>query len=336
MVLVLFSGCTDADDNPGDGTEAPQDDDSVPTVEVSTIETATIDEDREWSGRLGPVGERVVRAPISGRIESFGVREGDRVDAGQLVGSVSEPELGARRKVMTERRDHLREELERWEELAAENAAGPAELNEARLRLLEVEEQLAGLEASLGNRQLRSPVSGRVVETNVSTGSSVAEGQQLARIDDGESMGVRLSMPARETRFVKTFDALTVRDDAGREYEIDDVVFGDDAHRSFVTVDLRLVDVDDDRRRRATVEYDDQQEVLLAPWTAVASDEDRTWVGVITGDPPVVDYRTVELGRAHSAGIEVVSGLEAGDRILRYEPRSRPEGRIVDPVESDR
>ena len=331
LVLGLLLGCSEQNPEQNEGNQEQQP--TAPQVEVWTVGTETLSERRRWSGRLESLRTRNVLAPRRAQVESDYVSDGDRVQKGDVLFRLTEPETSARREVLQQRRDHLQQELERWQQLAQADAAGPAETNEAKLRLLEVEEMLAEVDAALASRVIRAPVDGRVVEKRVTTGSSVSEGKVLARLDDHDTLGVRLSVPTRETKFLEERDHLQVRDDGGRDYEIEKVGYGEDGHRSFAGVELYLADVVEDRRREVEVVYDKQEEIIVVPWTAVASDNRRHRVALVSGDPPLIEERQVELGRAHSAGLEILSGLEPGDQVVHYEPRSHPEGRQVEPVE---
>lgn len=331
-LVALAVGC--ADDDPAE-TDQTDDDATAPIVEVATIETTTTERERQFTGPLRPLNRRSIQAPSSGTVAAFDIREGELVEAGQTIGRLEQTDADARHDSLVERRDHLREELDRWERLAEADAAGPSEINQARMRLLETEQQLAETEAELRRQRLVAPVTGRIADTRVSTGSTVTEGEPLAEVDEAQELAVDLSVPTSETRFFDDLDHLEVTDDAGRTYGVESTIFGDDDHRSFVTVDV-VVDADDDRPRRADVTYRRDERLMVVPWTAVASEDDRHWVAVVTGDPPRIEHRTVELGRGLSRGIEVLEGLQDGDRVVRYEPRSQPEDRRIEPVEDDR
>ncbi len=317
--------------------QSPQDDEqsAAPAVEVATVSLHPLTERRRWSGRLEAQRTRSVQAPRRGRVASREVSDGDRVEAGDVLFRLADPGSSARREVLAERRDHLRDESERWQSLAEAQAAGPAEVSEAKLRLLEIEELLAELDASLGELVVRAPVAGSVTQVSAVSGVHITEGQELARIDEDHTTGVSLTISSRETVFLEQVDRLSARDDRGEALQISTVEFYPDIHRSFVTAEVIFDDSGPTRRREVELVYEDEQDVLLVPWTAVASDGERHRVSVISGEPPVVEHRDVDLGRAHSQGIEIVSGVQAGEKVMRYDPRSQPEGRDVEPRERE-
>ncbi len=327
---LLLPGCGAEDE-----TDDPASDPAV-ELEVWTMGFESLREHRDWSGRLEALRALQLQAPGPAQVAAVEVRDGDRVARGDLLIRLAAPELEARRGVLADRLDHLQEELDRWRRLAEAGAAGPAELSEATLRVLEVQENLAAMEADLDRYQIRAPSPGQVAALAVGVGSQVDGGQLLLRLDDAETFGVRLTVPAREAAYLEVGDQLSLRDDAGNPLGLDRVAFSPHEHPAFVSADLYLMAdgqlPGNGRVGQVDVRWESEEEVLLVPWTAVASDEDGDWVALLIGDPPAIERRFVELGRAHPVGIEVLDGLEEGDRVIRYEPRAHPEGREVEPA----
>lgn len=339
LVVAVLAGCSDGEQPESDeGSTSAEQNDSTSAVQAGVweIESSTIIERRRWTGRLSPLQIQEVRAPRDATVVAVEVQDAEKVERGQVLVRLSGPDVVARKSVLMERRQHLQQELERWQGLAEIQAAGPAEVNEATLRLLEVEESLAEVDASLQSYVVRAPASGRVVAPGVGPGAHVSQGQELLRLEDAAGLGLRLSIPGRETHYFRDAEEISVYDEGEVELSIDRISFADDTHDAFVEVRIFLAEVEDDRRRELTVRHEYQEEVLLVPWTAVASDDDEHWVSLVVGDPAKAERRVVTLGRAHAAGLEVKSGLSPGDLVLEYEPRSVPEGREVESLRMDR
>jgi len=142
-------------------------------------------------GRLDPAGDiRVLAAPITGiggspRITALLVREGDRVQAGQLLarfdnGPVQRAEelLLITRIANLERRLGLQlRDLERYRRLAAAGAFAASELDLREQRTLELQGQLHETRAQLSrvrtdlvNTELRAPLDGTVLRIQARPG----------------------------------------------------------------------------------------------------------------------------------------------------------------------
>ncbi|TVR47949.1 MAG: efflux RND transporter periplasmic adaptor subunit [Puniceicoccaceae bacterium] len=321
---VLWSACQQTTDD----TEAA---DEAPDVAVVTVSEETIETRREWTGIVQSLRTHVVTAREGGEVAEVVVRDGDTVAADDLLVRVRQPELEARVMILRERRMLLEAELSGWEELAQADAAGPAEVEQARLRLMEVEESLGEAEARLEGGALRAPVSGLVTRVIAATGAQVSAGVPLMEIRRDDALGMRLIVPARERPYLDRSDRLRLMDSREHSWSIARVVSVEEAEvpNGFVSVEVWVEDDLGDWPIEGELLYSEERAALVAPWTAVARDDDRNWVALVSGDPPVIERREVRLGAGLSHGVEVVDGLEAGDRIMRFEPRSQPEGRRV-------
>ncbi len=324
-----------SDDEPAPSSE-PMDDAQPAQVEVATIDTHSIDDDRRWSATLKPLQSIPLEAPIDGTLSELTVRQGDSFSRGDILARIVDPSSSARRDVLQRRRDHLEDEYQRWLQLADADAAGPSETTEAHLRLLEVEELLADVEAALGQQTLRAPADGRVTTLHARQHTQLNQGQPIATLETDDAFAVHLSIPTADTHYLADLDALDLVDDQGRSLSVDRITFADDDHPHFSAAYLHIADLDDPRRRQVHITYRDHQDVALIPWTAVFTDDEEPRASLVTGDPPTVEYRSLELGRAHTRGIEIVDGLQPGDQVLRYQPRSHADGSTVDPLETDR
>ncbi len=327
LVMLLLTACGRGSVSTPTGTSGASE---TARVQVVTLEPMEFEVRRYWSGQLQPLRSRVLNAPRNGEVDFLAVREGDRVNRGELLVGIASAEIEARRPVLENRQARLAEQLQRWERMVEREAAGQADVTEALIRMLEVSEALAELEATLETLSVRAPVSGWVNATFVERGSKVAEGQSLMALDDDDALGVRLVVPARDTAFLAATEHLHFESDADESLVLDRIVYGDSDRRGFAVVDLYLAGAADNRRMHVDVVYERREEALVVPWTAVARTGGATWVARVSSDDPArIERREVSLGRAHEAGVEVVDGLSAGDRVVRYEPRAHPEGAQV-------
>lgn len=305
----------------------------VSQVQVWTVRGLERVEERSWSGTLAPLRTLAVQAPGAGRVESVAVAVGDQVSEGDVLLEFFGPELRARQEVLGLRLELLRADLEQWESLAAADAASPGEVRAAALRVLEVRELLDELDAALEAYRVRSPATGRVVESAVGPASRVVAGELLLRVDDAASTGVRLILPAREAGLLAERERLTLTDQRGAVLPLGALTFSPAPRQGYVTVDVHAEAAASPRE--VTLTHAAPSRGLVVPWTAVAGDPGSYWVAVVRGEPATIERRPVTLGRAHAAGVEVLEGLSEGEEVVRYQPRAYAEGRAVEPRRDD-
>jgi multidrug efflux pump subunit AcrA (membrane-fusion protein) len=335
---LALGGCRDTAPPASASTTAP-----ATPVSVWVATPVRWTDGREWAGTLEPLRVHELRLPAAGRVRDIPVREGDAVAAGAILARIESPDLEARLPVLSERVDRLGEELSRWQALAAANAAGAGEVTAAELRLFEAQEALAALQATRGGLALRAPVDGQVVRVALTPGREEGAGALALVLEEAASYGLRLRIPASEAGRFQDPTALEVvgGPGLGEPLAIDRVVSSPDLQPGFVQVELYFenpLPV----REAVRVRVLEEGEGMVLPWTAVAADGTRNWIAVAVpssgeaeGDgAPVyrVERRTVELGRAHPEGVEARSGVAPGDYVIRYEPRSHREGRVVAPI----
>lgn len=322
LALTYATGCSDASE---EITDSP-----TPLVDTVEVRMETIETTRDWAGLLRSLRSLSLSAPEAGTIAELFVAEGDLVKQGDRLVRINAPELSARREVLVQRRSSLKEDLMRWERLAAAAAAGPGEVEAVRLRLLEVEEALAGVDARIQAVDLRAPVNGRVTSLMVPSDATVGIGEPLMHIEDAQLQGLHLRVPAAEAHYFNSPKQLTLTDRQGSVLGVERIIVTEDPLApGFLAVELRVDRTDSISPVMSRLQHRVEREALLVPWTAVASEEDYQWVAVVQGDPPKIERRRIEIAGGQARGVEVSAGLDPGERVLRFEPRSQPEGREV-------
>lgn len=192
------------------------------TVQAEAAGTRIVEPMILSSGQLAYVREVPLSSEVIGRVSEVLVREGDRVERGQLLLRLdpsamraeveqSQAQLGASQiqiEQMQLKVETLARELARTEELARAQFIGPAALDEARhkLRSAQVDlrashegrrqsqAQLSIAQQHLGKTELRAPLAGTVVAVPIRVGETALPsaggipGSQLMSIADTSSM----------------------------------------------------------------------------------------------------------------------------------------------------
>lgn len=331
LLMACGDGSSQSSSNSSESSKSPD----TTRAAVHRLELSEAQTTRRWSAQVLPIRTVDITAPRAGQIAEVLVHEGEIVDEGTPLLRVAEPEIAARMQVLQEREEALAEDLQRWIALAEDEAAGPAEVRQARLRLLEVREDLLSLRAQRAPT-LRAPARGAVVEILGHQGAFVQAGVPLLRFVEHQPVVEHLASVSDAPYLARSED-LRISDARGQNAEISRTVLLESESPQTLRVRHYLQTPDTELLYKAVdVIHETSSEVFLIPWTALATEEGTHWVGRLTGDPPEVERRDVELGRAYPRGIEVLSGLEAEDLILRYDPRSLGEGRKIEAVEGRR
>lgn len=190
----------------------------------------------------------------------------------------------------------------------------------------EIEAISAGVDDSLenpGRYALRAPISGRVLEKHITRGEQVAEEDNLYTIADLDSVWVFGRVYERDIPAIAG-DAraeFTVRSYPGRTFAGRVSWIADTIDETTRTLPIRL-EVDNEDRAlkpgmfaRITVSLDKRRVGILLPADAVLENGGQRIVFVPEGSGRF-EVRQVSVGAVTRTHVEILSGLEAGERVV--------------------
>jgi RND family efflux transporter MFP subunit len=304
------------------------------SVRTRMVEETTSTRPIEVYGLVQPSREAFVSSRVMGPVVRVLVAAGQTVSSNQKLLEI-QPEASAGQQaqaegalaqteaalVLTERN------LKRYEALKAEGAASDLELDIARMeyqRALGAVEQARGAvraAATVASESVvRAPFAGRVVDTLVEVGDLAAPGRPLVRVEStgGRQIWLRvreadIARLAPGQRLAVTIDA---RPDLGTiDGRVDEIVPTADpvTHSFSVKVGLPGVNVPSGLSGRAAIAGDSTRR-LVVPSSAVHRRGGLELV-VVRASDGTARTRAVTTGRDLGDGVEVLSGLDAGEEV---------------------
>ncbi len=356
LIFAFLLGCSSA---PKTAEAAPE---TVTGAVLIIAERATVPDWLEAMGTVRAAQSTQVAAQTMGNIVAINVREGDRVQRGQVLALIddAQPRAGvdrAQAALMAADKDAIAAEsdftladatLKRFQSLFDKKSVSPQEFDEvkaryqaaeARRELAHAGQQQARAALSQARTQLdytrvRAPFDGVVTEKRVDTGAMAAPGMPLLTIEDTRRYRLEATVDESEIRFVKpgvsvpvVLDAFAGRQLTGKVTQI--VPAADPASRSFlVKIDLAATpDLRSGLFGRARFERG-RREALLVPRTAVVSRGQLQGVYVL-GTDKVATLRYVTLGRPDAERIEVLSGLQNGEQLVANPGERELGGKLI-------
>lgn len=179
---------------------------------------------------------------------------------------------------------------------------------------------LAIARANLDALQLRAPVAGQLSGFSVQVGQSLQRGERVGQID---SPG-RNKLIAGVDEFYLGRVQLQQRaslDFGGKRYEARVTKIYPQVQNGQFQVDLQFVGAEPANIQRgqtmqARLTLGDPTPALLVPNGAFYNETGGNWIFVVTPDGTGAVKRNVRLGRRNAEYIEVLEGLEAGEKVL--------------------
>lgn len=291
-------------------------------VEVTPAKAGPLVETIQAVGTLRPNEAVTVTSEIAGRVAKLAFREGQRVNAGdllvQLDAAILRAELARSRSELTlARANH-----ERNTRLARDGMASPRTRDESLAALQAAEAGIALAEARLEKTAIRAPLSGVVGLRAISSGAFVEPGTPIVELSDIDPIKLdfrvpELALPSLRNgqRVRVTVDALPGLRFAGEVYAIDPIV--EPGGRA---VRLRARIPNPDTRltaglfARVEIVISEREQVLLIPESAVfARGNGRHVFRIVDGRAKLTP---VSVGVRRPGQVEIREGLAAGDVVV--------------------
>lgn len=233
---------------------------------------------------------------------------------------------GASSDLELQRRQNNAEQQRRSMEIAQAQVDRYPEMREARDRAAEskLEQQrrkLRRLEERVNDLEVRAGFAGVVQEVAVEEGQRLGNGSEVARVVNPDILIARVSVSERDAPLVELGQA--VRLEMGRESIAGEVIRIDPAvSERLVTVDVELVgkparQLRPDLSVVARIEIQRISDTLVVDRPAgLRDDQERVDMFRLDEGGDRARKVSVEIGRVSAREVEVLSGLEAGDRVI--------------------
>ena len=291
----------------------------------ATIETATV---------------VPARARVGGTIAELEVKQGDKVEQGQVIALVGDPkralqvhasaaqEQAAQAQFANARADYERAQRLKKADAISQSAFDQAQTayNVAINNVKSMQAQQSVAEQQLQEGDVLAPTSGRVLTVPVTAGTVVMPGDPIATVAE-QNFVLRLLVPERHARFLK----------AGDPVRVDGADVGLGTGPRFGTIKLVYPQITNGRvmadavmpgltdyfvgeRVRVWVSAGSRESIVVPSdylITRFGIDYARVWQGI----GRIIDV-PVQRGQSRPRpglpnGVEVLSGLHAGDRLMR-------------------
>lgn len=309
-------------------------------VEVGRAQLARIEEDAQAVGSLRSHQGVMLRPEVSGRIQTLGFADGQRVRRGQVLVQLDDSLQRAQAQQALAQASIARTNLQRNRELVAQNFVSQSVVDQAQANLEVAEAQVALAQAQLQRMKVLAPFDGIAGIRNVNVGDYVKDGADMVQIEDVSTLWVDFRLPERYLAQLKQGQEVAVDLDAipGRSYKarVEAVDSQLDASGRSLLVRARLANAGGELRSglfaRARIVFGVRDQAVTVPEEALVPMGDQQYlVKVVDGaDGAKLSQRIVaRIGTRRAGRVEVLDGVKAGDmvvvagqaRLMRGEPQ---------------
>ena len=223
--------------------------------------------------------------------------------------------------------DQLEDELTYYQnrrEVTLESQATDARMQEQQLQQLrDAGEQLqAGLKfarKNLDDLSVRAPVAGKLSGFNIEIGQSIARGGRLGQIDDPD--GYKLNARIDEYYLGRVdLQQVATAEHNGSDLDLQVSKIYPQVNEGQFEVDMAFAEQPEGLRRGQTLQtrltLGDNTDATLIPNGAFYQETGGNWVFVVAPGGGEAVRRSVRLGRRNTKFIEVLDGLEPGEKVI--------------------
>jgi membrane fusion protein (multidrug efflux system) len=296
---------------------------------VVTAETATAE---KWSqqisavGTVTPVQGTELTSELAGKVEKIHFRSGQQVEVGKLLieldASSEEAELGTLRPQLRQ----AKADQTRAEKLIGTNAISEVAYEETIVEVDRLQAAIRQREAIINRKKIRAPFRGELGIRMVSLGQYVSPGTPVVTLQQISPIYVDFDIPEGAAGNIAT----------GQQVQVLVAAYPDQPFQGEISaITPRVARGTRSFRVRATlsnaerklkpgmfadvlVRLPGERRVIAVPQTAIAFNAYGSSLFVIQheGEKRTVNRTFVETGERRGLDIEIVNGIEAGDRVV--------------------
>jgi HlyD family secretion protein len=332
VALMTVAACGRSEG--GEQSDAAGARDAVMTVTAAPLERVDLTRTISMNGSLYAWQDVIISSEVGGyRVAEVLVDVGDRVRKGQRLVVMStallEAEVATKQAALKQREAELmnaQAAFERAQSLGAQNLLSKADLDRVTSEQLASQSRLESARADLETSQLRlkftvvvAPDDGVITSRTVTVGQIAQAGNEMLRLMRNARIEWRGEAPETRLTELAPGQGVSVFTADGTPFHgtirvVSPTISAND-RTALVYVDLPP----DDRLRPGMFARGEiaigTGPAYMVPLESVVNSDGYSYVFVLSEDN-VVARRRIETGAVHEGSIEVVSGLESGERIV--------------------
>jgi RND family efflux transporter MFP subunit len=345
---------------------------AAPRIAVAVARGGALDTERMLPGNALPLLEAAIYPRTTGYVKSRLVDIGDPVKEGQLLAVIAAPDIDdqlakakadltlaqANMRLAEADAELARSTFERTLQSGVKGAASAEDVDQARAAVKKTAAQVDSTRASIqvheatvkrftdlqGFQKITAPFRGVITSRNVDPGDLVTAdnpgaSRELFHLMRTDILRVFVNVPQFFAPLVKVGKSAVVyrREDPHKQHPSKVTRTADalDPNTRTLLTEVQVPNPENNLRPGMYLQvkfvFDRTVVPVLIPAAALATRAAGPRVAVLD-DQQRVHYRNVQLWRDLGATIEVISGLNPGDRVVVHPGDDLPEGTVVEPV----
>jgi len=329
VAVILLAGCSQ---HPADSAAAS----ALPPVKVRLAVATAADRPAltEVTGTIRPVQRAQLAAKVMGAITELPVALGQRVAAGDLLVKISAGEITARVAQAQAQFNVARRDLERERDLLGKGASTADMVRGLEDRFAMTQAMVREAEVMLGYAEIRAPFAGVVARKFAQAGDLASPGYPLLELEGTDGFQVEVSLPdslAAGLNLGAVFAVEVPAAGLGFNAPLAELSSAADAHARSVLAKLTVpagTAVRSGQFVRVQVPGAPVRSLQVPVGAlAVLGQMERVFVA---GEGNRALLRLVKSGATLGGHVEILSGLDAGERVIVNPPAGLRDGQTLE------
>lgn len=285
--------------------------------------------------------EAEISAKAGGVVESIQAEVGDQVHKGQVLAVLESDEQRLRLQQARANYEKTRNSWERAKKLLSKGLTNAESVSNLKYETRVLKSLLDQAQLAYDNTRIKSPIDGTLVKRFIKTGSLVKNGEKVFKVVDFDSLQAVVNVPEMQLQHMRPGLPARLRIDALDNAEIPARVLRvspaiDESTGTFA-VTLAIVEPAQTLRpglfARVAIIYDQHPGATLVDKNAVIREDQAAYVWLIDGDR--VKKQPIRTGYEMADSLEVLEGLQAGDRVVTTGKNNLSENARIHVIDYD-
>lgn len=314
-----------------------------PLVNTLTAKKEVFNHYLELQGDVSTKQNVLIYPEMAGTLQKVYVKEGDRVSKGQLLATIDDGGMSSQLSQLKSQATLAKTTFERQERLWKQNIGSEIQYLQAKTNYESSENMVSQAERQLGKSSIRAPFSGIIDNVIKDQGTVVAPGQgsEVFRLVNLSDMFIEVEVP-------ETYLGSVVK---GKEALVYFPVLGDSittkiretgnfinpSNRSFeveIPVPNKEGKIKPNLTAKVNINDYTSKNAILIPTSIISENAEGEQYVFVAEEPnseneAIVKRIIITTGKTQGAKIEVLSGLEDGNLIIKEGARSVKDGQKV-------
>jgi RND family efflux transporter MFP subunit len=313
--MFLLISCTKDEKKEAKSMEQIRDEKGVP-VKVEVIQATRFDKELSFFSRLSGIEESTKHSMVADRIASVRAKVGQSIGQGRVVITfpTNNPQLQlSQAKIGLDNAEKL---YKRMSELLKAGETAQANYDNAETQYLVAKRNYESLKQMI---YVESPISGTIVEMFVKPGDDVFRDAKLFTVAQLQKMKAKIWVSESEVNLLKLGMTASM-EFGGKEYKgkVTEISLAmDDMKRAF-GVEIQFPNPKRELKSGVTTDVKiityTNPNVIVVPRNLIKNEADKKYVFVENGGK--AEQRFIQTGNESSISVEILSGLNAGERLI--------------------